>query len=95
LHAQFGVLPLEPRQHARQHVGRERRNDAEAQPPGEQASAVTGGVFEIARGRENLLGTPRHLGSGFGEGDFAGTPLDELDAELALKVAQLHRQRGL
>ena len=44
---------------------------------------------------EDLLGALRHFEPGVGERDVARPPLDQLGADLALELADLHRQRRL
>ena len=79
----------------RQHIGRKRRYHAEPQPPGEQAPAVARELGQVARGREHALGPPRHLRAGLGQDHLARPPLDQVDAEVLLQLADLHRERRL
>ena len=86
---------LQQRQNPRQHIGRERRNHAERQPPGQQAAAMAREIDEIARGREHVLAAAGDLAADFGQHHLARPPLDHGDAERALEIADLHRQRRL
>ena len=58
LQPQLRIFRRELRQHARQDVGRQRRDDAEQEPPAQHV-AVAGEVDQIARGGEDLLGALR------------------------------------
>ena len=88
------IFRLQPRQHARQNVGRQRRDDAELEPPAEQV-AVAGEIDQIAGGGEDLLGALGHVQADIGERDVARPPLDQFGADLALQLAHLHGQRRL
>src|SRR5579862_8822354 len=88
------MLLLQPRQHGRQKVRRERRDDTEPQVPAEQF-AMAGEIDDVAGGGKNALGALRHLETNIGERDVARTALDQFDAEVALELAHLHRQRRL
>ena len=57
--------------------------------------AVAGKIDEIAGGGEDVLGALRHVEAGVGERDLARPPLDQLGAEFALQLADLHGQRRL
>ena len=50
---------------------------------------------EVARGRQHALGAPRDLRAGLGQDHLAGPPLDQVDAEVLLQLADLHRERRL
>ncbi len=52
-------------------------------------------IDEIARRRENALGALRDFDAGRGERDLARPAFDQLGADLALQVPDLHRQRRL
>ena len=93
--AQLGKSLLQRREDLRQHVGRERRDHAEAQASREQAPAVARKLGEVARGRQHALGAPCDFDAGLGQDHFAGPPLDQIGAEVLLEVADLHRERGL
>ena len=93
--AQVGKALLQRRQDVRQHIGRERRDHAEPQPSGEQPSAVARELGQVARGREHALGAAGHLRAGLGQNHLAGPPLDQVDAEVLLQLADLHRKRRL
>jgi len=58
-------------------------------------AAVAGEIDEVAGGDENLLGAPHHFAAGFGERDIAAAPFHQFGADLALKFAHLHGERGL
>ena len=94
LETQRRIAPLQQRQHARQQIRRQSRDDAELQRAAEDV-AMAGEVDEVAGGGEDALGALRHLKAGFGDGDLARPALDQLGAELALELADLHRQRRL
>ena len=91
---QLRIFRRELRQHARQDVGRQRRDDAEQEPPAQHV-AVAGKIDQIARGGEDLLGALGDVQTGFGERDVARPPLHQFGADLALEFAHLHRQRRL
>ena len=57
--------------------------------------AVAGEVDQVAGRGENVLGALRHLCAGFGQRDFAGAPLHQFGADLALEFAHLHGKRRL
>ena len=95
LHPQIRKALLQDGEDFRQHIGRKRRDHAEPQPPGEQASAVARELGQVARGSEHALGAPRHLRAGVGQDHLARAPLDQFDAEVLLELADLHRQRRL
>ncbi len=94
LQAQLRMEHLEPWQHARQHIGRQRWDDAEAKPPAQQV-AVAGEVDQVAGGGEDALGPLRHIDTNIGEHDLARTPLHQFGADLALEFAHLHGQGRL
>ena len=52
-------------------------------------------IDQIAGGSENMLGAADHFEADFGERDFAGPPLHQLAADLALEFAYLHGQGRL
>ena len=56
---------------------------------------MAGEIDQVARGGEDLLGALRHVQAGVGERDLARPPLDQFGADLALQLADLHRQRRL
>ena len=95
LDAQLGKALLQRRQDLRQHIGRERRDHAEPQPPGQQPPAVAREVDEVARRRQHALGAPRDFRAGLGQHHLARPPLHQVGAEVLLEVADLHRQRRL
>ena len=95
LDPQVRIAALQHRQDFRQHIGRDRRNDAELQPPGQQPAAMEREIGEIAGRGQHALGALRHLGADVGQGHFAGPPLDQRHAELRLQLLDLHGQRRL
>src|SRR6185312_6683020 len=78
----------------RQKIWRQRWDDAELQRA-RQHVAVAGEVDEVARGGEDTFGALRDFEPGLGDGDFAGAALDQLGAQLALELADLHGERRL
>ena len=52
-------------------------------------------IDQVARRGEHALGAPRDFDAGFGEHHVARPALDQVDAEVLLQVADLHRQRRL
>ena len=56
---------------------------------------MAGEIDKVARGGEDLLGALRHFQAGVGERDIARPPLHQLGADLALQLADLHRQGRL
>jgi hypothetical protein len=48
-------------------------------------------IDEIAGGGENTFGALRHLQAGVGECDLVRPSFDQFGADLALKLAHLHR----
>ncbi len=52
-------------------------------------------IDEVARGGEDALGALRHLQTGLGDGNLARPAFDEIGAEFALELTDLHRQRRL
>ena len=94
LQPQPRIICLQPRQHPRQHIGRQRRDDAELELPAQQGT-MAGEVDEVAAGGEDGLGPLRHVLANLGEHDLARTPLHQFGADLAFKLAHLHRQRWL
>ena len=89
------MAAMEERENFRQHIGSQRGDDADLQPPDEQPFAVPRDIDDVARRGQDALGAPRHLGAGLGERDLARPPLHQLDAEGPLQVADLHRQGRL
>jgi hypothetical protein len=85
---------LQPRQHPRQYIRRQRRDDAEPQVAVQQV-AMAGEVDKIAGGGEDVIGALRHVNANIGEHDLTRTPLHQHGADLALELAHLHRQRRL
>ena len=92
---QPGMPRLQRRQQPRQHIGRERRDDAEPERAGQQAGAMPGEILKIAGGAEDPLGALRHLGPDLGQDRLAGAPLDQRDPEILLELLDLHRQGRL
>ena len=56
---------------------------------------MAGEIDEVARGGEDALGALRHFQTDLGDGDLARPALDQIGAQLALELADLHRQRRL
>ena len=75
--AQVGIAALQRRQNLRQHIGRERGDDAELQPSGQQPAAVPGEVHQVAGRGQHLLGPARDLDADVGEGHLARPALDQ------------------
>ena len=95
LDLQIGIAALEHRQHPRQHIGRQRRDDAQGQATGQDVAAMPGEIEEIARRGQDLLAALGDLDPDIGQHHVAWAALDHLDAELPLQVADLHGQRRL
>ena len=76
LDEQIRIIGLQIRQHLRQHIGRQGRNDAEPQPARQRTAAMAGEIGEVARGGEHSFGPAHDLGANLGQGDFARSPLD-------------------
>jgi hypothetical protein len=94
LEPQLPMAHLEPWQHARQHIGRQRWDDAEAKLPAQQVT-VAGEIDQVASRGEDVLGALRCVNANIGEHDLARTPLHQRGADLALQVADLHGKGGL
>jgi hypothetical protein len=92
---QLRILLLQFRQHARQDIRREGRNDAEREFARQDRAAVPGEVDEIARRREQLAAARHDLVPDFRQHDLARAPLDQLRGQLLLELADLHGQRRL
>jgi hypothetical protein len=56
---------------------------------------MTGKINEIPRRGQDLLGALRHIEAGVGERHLAWPPLDQIGVDLALELADLHRQGRL
>ena len=56
---------------------------------------MAGEVDQIARGRQHLFAAARDFAPDIGQHHVARPPFHHGDAEGALEVADLHRQRGL
>jgi hypothetical protein len=95
LDAQIRKALLQRRQDLRQHVRRKRRDDAEPQPAGQRARAMAGVLGEIVRRRQHASRPARNLQPCLGQHDVVPAPLDQVDAEFPLKLADLHRERRL
>ncbi len=52
-------------------------------------------IDQVAGGREHFLAAPGNFAADIGQHHIARPPLDHRNAERPLKIADLHRQRGL
>ena len=95
LDAQVRIAALQHRQDFRQHIGRDRGDDAELHAPGQQPAAMEREIREVAGRGQHPLGALRHLDADVGQGDLARPPLDQRHAELRLQLLDLHGQRRL
>ena len=91
-----GMPLLQHRQQMRQHIGRDRRDDAEFQRAGQHRAAMTREILEIARPRS---GSARRGGRSPTPVSVSATslrpPLHQCDPEIALQVLDLHGQGRL
>ncbi len=92
LQPQIGMALLQDWQDLRQQIGRDGRNDAEAERAGQEAAAVAGDVDQIARRRQQLRASSHHLGADLGEHNLVTTALHQRDAQKLLQIADLHGQ---
>ena len=93
---QLGIVALQRRQHPRQHIGRQRRDDAQAssRPVSTLRRCRAKSTRSRAAGRICSLRAATSMPD-IGQHDVARTPLDHLHAQLPLQVADLHGQRRL
>ena len=56
---------------------------------------MPGEIDQVARGRQHVFAAPGDLAPDIGQHHVARPPLHHGDAEGALEIADLHRQRGL
>ncbi len=89
------MLRVERRQKPRQHVGRHCRNDAEPEPPGEEAPAVARVVGKVADARQDGRNAARHFLALWRELCACARSLDQGHANLALQLLDLHGKRRL
>ena len=82
-------------QDARQQVGADRRDDAEAQAAGERFAGRAGRVDQVADVAEDGAGARRHLGAERRQHDGAPGALDQRRAEQALEVLEARAERRL
>ena len=52
-------------------------------------------IHEVPRRRKNVLGAARDFEAGFRQHDVAGPPLDQRDADVLFKLADLHGEGRL
>ncbi len=95
LDAQVRIAPLQHGQDLRQHIGRDRGDDAELHAAGQQPAAMAREIRQVAGRGQHALGALRHLGADVGQGDFARPPLDQRHAEVCLQLPDLHGERRL
>ena len=77
--AQFRKAMVQDRKESRQHIGRERWDDAELQPSSQQPAAMAREIDQVAGGGQHLLAPARDLDAGFGQCDVARTAFDQVD----------------
>ena len=86
---------LERGQKPRQHVRRDRWDDAERERPRKQTRAVASIVGEIAHAGKNARHPARRFLSFGRQPRASARPLDQDDAYLSLQLLDLHRKRRL
>ena len=90
-----GILPAQHRQQRRQQVGRDRGDDAEVQRARQLARPLAREVAEVAHLGEDAGRPLRDLPPLGGQPHALGPALQQLQAQLALQLLDLHRQGRL
>jgi hypothetical protein len=92
---QVGVGRVQPRQHLRQQIRTDRRNDPEPERPGEHPVAMAREIGQILHREQDLARPPCDFLAGRGQEHAARGPLDQDHAEQRLELPDLHAHRRL
>lgn len=92
---QVGVGGVQPRQHLRQQIRADRRNDSEPERPGEHPVAMAREIGQILDREQDLARPPCDFLAGSGQEHAARGPLDQDHAEQRLELPYLHAHRRL
>ena len=86
---------METRQDARQQIGADRRNDADAKRPAQHLGMLAREIGQILDRPHDGAGAAGDLAAGRGQERAAARPLDQRRAESDLQLFDLHAERRL
>jgi hypothetical protein len=95
LRVEAGELAPQRLNQARQQIGRDGGDDADAQGAGQAVAIGAGQIAQLVHGAQDVAGAGGELMAKRGQPDLARAAFDQGRADQAFQLLDLHRQRGL